>query len=188
MRRPTAPEQLYIDFDGFFAACEEQADRQLQGRPLGVIPFAVADHITCSIGYVPNRWLAKIAADLDKPDGLTVLVLGLGPQQERLRSLQEQCRIAFLHCDMVNTYIQCSWRLRNMATSIRLDPETEHRLDVLATQTGRTKAFYLREIIERGLEDLEDYYLAADVLERFRHGTENVYSSADVRHALHLDD
>ena len=34
---------------------------------------AVGDHITCSIGYAPNRWLAKIAADLDKPDGLTVL-------------------------------------------------------------------------------------------------------------------
>ena len=75
-----------------------------------------------------------------------------------------------------------------MATSVRLDPETEHRLDVLATQTGRTKAFYLREMIERGLEDLEDYYLAADVLERLRHGSEHVYSSADVRHALHLDD
>ena len=34
---------------------------------------AVGAHITCSIGYAPNRWLAKIAADLDKPDGLTVL-------------------------------------------------------------------------------------------------------------------
>ena len=42
VRKPTAPEQLYIDFDGFFAACEEQADRRLQGRPLGVIPFAGA--------------------------------------------------------------------------------------------------------------------------------------------------
>ena len=168
MRKPTTPEQLYIDFDGFFAACEEQADRRLQGRPLAVIPFAgavhscviaantlakragvttgmaiadarrrcpgialvpqqpdlytrihhrivaavldvlpidavcsidefaatvaprdipaalthqikqrlrdaVGDRITCSIGYAPNRWLAKIAADLDKPDGLTVL-------------------------------------------------------------------------------------------------------------------
>ena len=38
----TFPEQLYIDFDGFFAACEEQADRRLQGRSLGVIPFAGA--------------------------------------------------------------------------------------------------------------------------------------------------
>ena len=75
-----------------------------------------------------------------------------------------------------------------MATSIRLAPETEQRLDFLASQTGRTKAFYLREVIERGLEDMEDYYLAADVLERLRHGTEKVYSSADVRNALNLDD
>ena len=75
-----------------------------------------------------------------------------------------------------------------MATSIRLAPETEKRLDFLASQTGRTKAFYLREMIERGLEDMEDYYLAADVLERLRQGKEKVYSSVDVRNALDLDD
>ena len=75
-----------------------------------------------------------------------------------------------------------------MATSIRLAHETEQRLDFLASQTGRSKAFYLREMIERGLEDMEDYYLAADVLERLRQGKEKVYSSADVRHALKLDD
>lgn len=75
-----------------------------------------------------------------------------------------------------------------MATSIRLAPETEQRLDFLASQTGRTKAFYLRELIERGLEDMEDYYLAADVLERLRRGKEKVYSSADVRNDLNLDD
>ena len=75
-----------------------------------------------------------------------------------------------------------------MATSIRLAPETEKRLDYLASQTGRTKAFYLREVIERGLEDMEDYYLAADVLERLRQGKEKVYSAVDVRSALDLDD
>ena len=168
MRKPVRPERLYVDFDGFFAACEEQADPRLYGSPVGVIPFrdarnscviasnakaksfgvktgiaiaearrlcpqialvpqrpdlyvrtqqrvvvavlsvlpidvicsidelaavleerdwpeeitarikqrvreAVGEHITCSIGCAPNRWLAKIAADLDKPDGLTVL-------------------------------------------------------------------------------------------------------------------
>ncbi|WP_269144306.1 type II toxin-antitoxin system RelB family antitoxin [Methylicorpusculum oleiharenae] len=41
-----------------------------------------------------------------------------------------------------------------MATSIRLSPEVEKRLDYLAGQTGRTKAFYLREIIEKGLDDM----------------------------------
>jgi len=74
-----------------------------------------------------------------------------------------------------------------MATSIRLDPEVEQRLDFLATQTGRTKAFYLRELITRGMEDLEDYYLAADVLERVRKGEEEILSSAEVRRALELD-
>ena len=75
-----------------------------------------------------------------------------------------------------------------MATSIRLAPETERRLDFLAVQTGRTRAFYLRELIERGLADLEDYYLAADVLERVRKGSEKVYSTAEMRDALGLDD
>ena len=50
-----------------------------------------------------------------------------------------------------------------MATSIELTPDAEKRLDFLASRTGRSKDFYLRELVERGLEDLEDYYLAADV-------------------------
>jgi RHH-type rel operon transcriptional repressor/antitoxin RelB len=74
-----------------------------------------------------------------------------------------------------------------MATSIRLEPEVEKRLDFLATQTGRSKAFYLRELINRGMEDLEDYYLAADVLERVRKGEEDILSSAEVRTSLGLD-
>ena len=75
-----------------------------------------------------------------------------------------------------------------MATSIRLAPETEQRLDFLASSTGRTKAYYLREIIDHGLTDLEDYYLAAEVLERVRKGKESVHSAADVRKDLGLDD
>ncbi len=86
-----------------------------------------------------------------------------------------------------------------MATSIRLAPETERRLDYLASQTerrldylasqtGRTKAHYLREIIEQGIEEMEDYYLAADVLERVRKGQEQVHSAADVSKDLGLDD
>jgi len=74
-----------------------------------------------------------------------------------------------------------------VATSIRLAPETEQRLDFLAAQTGRTKAYYLREIIEQGISDLEDYYLAADVLERVRKGDEAVHSAAAMRRDLGLD-
>ena len=75
-----------------------------------------------------------------------------------------------------------------MATSIRLSQDIEQRLDFLASSTGRTKAYYLREIIKQGIEDMEDYYLAADVLERVRKGQEQVHSATDVRRDLGLDD
>ena len=75
-----------------------------------------------------------------------------------------------------------------MATSIRIAPDIERRLDFLAAQTGRTKAYYLREIIEKSIEEMEDYYLAVDVLERIRKGEETVHSAADVRKALGLED
>lgn len=75
-----------------------------------------------------------------------------------------------------------------MATSIRLAPETDQRLERLASQTGRSKAYYLREIIERGIEEMEDYYLAADVLERVRKGEERVQSLDEVERDLGLAD
>lgn len=71
-----------------------------------------------------------------------------------------------------------------MVTSIRLEPETERRLDDLAAQTGRTKAFYLREMIERCIDDLEDYYLAADALERIKKGEERVLTSEEFWRAV----
>ena len=71
-----------------------------------------------------------------------------------------------------------------MATSIRLNPVIEQRLDHLAVQTGRTKAYYLRELVTNGLDDLEDYYLAAVTMERVRKGEEKVYSAEQVRRDL----
>lgn len=75
-----------------------------------------------------------------------------------------------------------------MATSIRLAPEIEKRLDHLASSTGRTKAYYLREIIERGIEDAEDYYLAAKIAEDIRAGRETTSPLDDVERRLGLAD
>jgi len=74
-----------------------------------------------------------------------------------------------------------------MATSIRLDDDTERRLNYLAKLTGCSKTFYLKSLIEQGLSDMEDYCLAADVLERIRAGREQVHSAAEVRAGLGLD-
>ena len=68
--------------------------------------------------------------------------------------------------------------------SIRLDPEIERRLSVLAQRTGRTKSYYARELIEGNLEDLEDRYLAEARLEKRR----PALSSLRVRKELGLDD
>jgi RHH-type rel operon transcriptional repressor/antitoxin RelB len=59
-----------------------------------------------------------------------------------------------------------------MPTSVRLDPATESRLEHLAAATGRSKAFYLRELIEAGIDDLEDAYLGAAALEAHRRSGE----------------
>ncbi len=74
-----------------------------------------------------------------------------------------------------------------MPTSIRLSPETERRLDNLASKTRRTKAFYIREMIERSIDDIEDYYLAAEISERVRKGEEEVLSEEEIRRDLGLD-
>jgi RHH-type rel operon transcriptional repressor/antitoxin RelB len=74
-----------------------------------------------------------------------------------------------------------------MATTVRLKPATEQRLDQLAQLTGRTKAFYLQQLIEAGLDDLEDAYLGVAVAERIRHGQERTYSLDDVVSDLGLD-
>ncbi len=74
-----------------------------------------------------------------------------------------------------------------MATSIRLDPAIEQRLDQLGAQTGRTKAYYLRELIANGMDDLENYYAAAATMERVRKGGEKVHSAAQVRKDFGLD-
>jgi len=76
----------------------------------------------------------------------------------------------------------------DMPTSIRLPKDIERRLDVLARQTGRTKAFYLREMILESIDNTEDYYLAARVAERVRQGKEPVYSNEQVREDLGLED
>jgi len=75
-----------------------------------------------------------------------------------------------------------------MPTSIRLDPALEARLESLARITGRSKAFYLRELIEQGLDDLEDAYLGGAALEAHRRSGEAAIPLAVLMQDLGLED
>lgn len=49
--------------------------------------------------------------------------------------------------------------------AIRLDQETEKRINTLAELTGRSKSYYVREVIDKYLDDMEDLYIALYRLE-----------------------
>ncbi len=66
---PVSIDEAFVDISG----C-----RRLHGDPCD-IAVAIKRQIkkslqlTCSIGLAPNKFLAKIASDMDKPDGLTII-------------------------------------------------------------------------------------------------------------------
>lgn len=72
--------------------------------------------------------------------------------------------------------------------TIRLPAEMNSRLTFLAEATSRPKSFYVREALERSLEDIEDVYLAEAALEHFRASGEKAIPLEEVEHRLGLAD
>ncbi|WP_296039003.1 DUF6290 family protein [uncultured Agrobacterium sp.] len=64
-------------------------------------------------------------------------------------------------------------------TAIRLPDETYERLKALSERTGRTSAFYIREAIEKHIEDMEDLYLAEEAMRRIQRGESKVVSAEE---------
>ena len=70
--------------------------------------------------------------------------------------------------------------------AVRLDQDTEGRLERLAAKTGRTKTFYARAAIVAHLDDLEDFYLAEERLRDFR--SEDAIPLSALKAELGLED
>lgn len=70
--------------------------------------------------------------------------------------------------------------------SIRLEEEIDQRLEFLASETGRTKTFYVREAVMEHLEALEDTFLADKVLAKVRSGKEKTVSLQETMQRLGL--
>lgn len=75
-----------------------------------------------------------------------------------------------------------------MATSVRILEETLRRLDALAERTHRSRSFYLREAIERGLPQVEWEYDVAQRVSEIRSGALATETLAEVVAELGLDD
>lgn len=65
--------------------------------------------------------------------------------------------------------------------TVRVSNETFSRLDYLAQSTARTKTYYVQEILERHLDDLEDIYLAESRLEQLKAGNSQLISWEDLK-------
>ncbi|MEJ8310424.1 type II toxin-antitoxin system RelB family antitoxin [Agrobacterium larrymoorei] len=72
-------------------------------------------------------------------------------------------------------------------TAIRLPDETYERLKALSERTGRTSAFYIREAIEKHIEDMEDLYLAEEAMRRHLANDDRAYSLEEVKRRLGVD-
>lgn len=73
-------------------------------------------------------------------------------------------------------------------TAVRISDESYERLQALASRTGRTATYYIREAIDEHLDDLEDAYLAEAVLKRVQEGHESTQSLKEVEDKLGLAD
>lgn len=64
-------------------------------------------------------------------------------------------------------------------TAIRLPDETYERLKALSERTGRTSAYYIREAIEKHIEDMEDLYLAEEATRRIQRGESKIIGAEE---------
>ena len=67
-------------------------------------------------------------------------------------------------------------------------PKTSNVVSTFWRKRRAPKAFYIREMILTHIDEMEDYYLAADVVERLRKGQGRTFTAKEVRQDLGLDD
>ena len=74
-----------------------------------------------------------------------------------------------------------------MATTVRLNEELERRIKKLAATTGRSQSFYITQMLEDGIDRMEEIYGILHETEQYQAGNLETYSSDDLRHELGLE-
>ncbi len=96
----------------------------------------VGDFLKCSIGVGPNKWLAKVAGELKKPDGLVILTL------EELPALYRS--LDLIDLPGINHRVAAHLRHRKIKTPFDLFNQPLHNLSRWFGHPGRVWYYRLR--------------------------------------------
>jgi RHH-type rel operon transcriptional repressor/antitoxin RelB len=70
--------------------------------------------------------------------------------------------------------------------NFRSNPQSKIRVERLAKMTNRPASFYYNYLLKEYLDDLEDIFLAEEVVKNIRSGKEKTYTLAEVEAELGL--
>ncbi len=73
-----------------------------------------------------------------------------------------------------------------MPTSVRLSEDIEDKLDRIAKETGRSKAFYLRKIIETNIDEILDCYRVDRAIKDVKSGKVKAFSQDEIEAMLDM--
>lgn len=84
-------DEMVCDLIGRY--CQRDEALRLAHQMKSRISERIGEHLRCSIGIAPNRYLAKTASDMQKPDGLVVIEKEELPQCLYALNLRDFCGI-----------------------------------------------------------------------------------------------
>jgi DNA polymerase-4 len=161
----------------------------------------VGEFVKCSVGIAPNRFLAKIASDMNKPDGLTVLTKADLPHKLHSLKLRDftgigsQMEKRFRSAGVYQTDVLCSLS-KEMLRQIWGGVLGEHFYEWLRGNdtdqtTGRTKSISHSHVLPPDLRNIEGAYLVAQKLlhkAAFRLRKANLWASSLALHVSYEGD
>lgn len=74
----------------------------------------------------------------------------------------------------------------SVVINFRSNPQSKMRVERLAKMTKRPASFYYNFLLDEYLDDLEDIFLAEEVIKNIRSGKEKTYTLAEVEAELGL--
>ncbi|MFA6099801.1 MAG: DNA polymerase IV [Patescibacteria group bacterium] len=84
-------DEAFLDLDGWYRDAAEAAWALCRARIR--IQQEIGDWLKCSIGIAPSKFLAKLASDLKKPNGLVIITLENLDETLAILELEDACGI-----------------------------------------------------------------------------------------------